>query len=66
MKEYRVLLTCTEVYSVYVMAESDEAAIEEATNQFNEGKLEVSSEHFEAVIDWEDDTDWEDDGECDR
>ena len=55
MKEYRVLLTCTEIYSVYVMADSDDAAIEEATSQLNEGKLEASSEHFEATIDWEDD-----------
>lgn len=59
MKEYRVLLTCTEFYSVYVMADSEDAAIEEATNMLNEGELEVSSEHFEATIDWAEDDECE-------
>ena len=52
MKEYRVRIVYTEFYTAYIMAESEDAAIEEATDQFHEGKLEMDSEHFEAEVDW--------------
>lgn len=55
--EYEVLITYTEVHSVFVEADDWEAAEELALDLHNEGKTEISYSRTEAKVNWSDEED---------
>jgi hypothetical protein len=52
--EYEVLITYTEVHSVFVEAEDEEAAEELALDAYSEGTTEMSYSRTEAKVNWSD------------
>lgn len=60
--EYRIVITCTEHYSVYVFAEDDEQAVDLALNKYYNGDADVEQtyEDTEANVDWCGDDTWTD------
>lgn len=55
--EYEVLVTYTEVHSVFVQAEDWETAEDMALDLFSEGKTEMKYSHTDAKVDWSDEED---------
>lgn len=52
--EYEVLITYTEVHSVFVEAEDEDAAKELALDMHSEGQTEMKYSRTEAVVNWSD------------
>ena len=52
--EYEILVTYTEVHSVYVTAEDYESAEEMALDMYSEGKTEMRYSRTEAEVNWSD------------
>lgn len=59
MKEYQVRISYTEVGVAFVMADNDDDAISKAIEQFNNGKVETSSENIDCDIEWVEDDECE-------
>lgn len=55
--EYEVLITYTEVHSVYVMADDYEQAEELALDKYSEGETEIHYSQTEARVNWSDEED---------
>lgn len=55
--EYEVLITRTEVYSVFVMAKDYEQAEELAEEKFYNGEAELQRESVDAKVNWSDEED---------
>lgn len=55
--EYEIIVTYTEVHSVYVTAEDCESAKEKALDLYSEGKTEMKYSRTEAVENWSDEED---------
>ncbi len=55
--EYEILITYTEVHSVYVEAEDEDAAKELALDMHSESKTEISYSRTEATVNWSDEED---------
>ena len=55
--EYEVRITYTEVHSVYVEAEDEDAAKELALDMHSDGKTEMKYSRTEAVVDWSNEED---------
>ena len=54
--QYQVKITLTETYTTWVEAEDEDAAIELAEQQFNNGELALSGEWYKSdIIDVDDD-----------
>lgn len=50
MMQYQVKITLTETYTTWVEAENEDAAIEAAEQQFNNGELALSGESIKSDI----------------
>lgn len=50
--EYEVLITYTEVHSVFVEADDEEEAKERALDAYYDGKTEMRRHDTEAVVNW--------------
>lgn len=57
LHEYEVLVTYTEVHSVFVTAEDEDAAKELALDKFSNGETEMRYSRTEAKVDWSDEED---------
>lgn len=55
--EYEVLVTYTEVHSVFVTAEDEDQAKEIARDMYSDGKTEMRRWDMEAVVNWSDEED---------
>lgn len=55
--EYEVLVTYTEVHSVFVTAEDEEQAQELALDKYSNGETEMRYSRTEAKVDWSDEED---------
>lgn len=55
--EYEVLITYTEVHSVYVEADDEDTAKELALDMYSEGKTEMKYCRTEAVVNWSNEED---------
>lgn len=55
--EYEVLVTYTEVHSVFVTAEDEDQAKELALDMYSDGKTEMRYSRTEAKVDWSDEED---------
>lgn len=55
--EYEILVTYTEVHSVFVEAEDEDSAKELALDKYGEGKTEISYTRTEAKVNWSDEED---------
>lgn len=55
--EYEILVTYTEVHSVFVTAEDCESAKEMALDLYSEGKTEMKYSRTEAGVNWSDEED---------
>ena len=55
--EYEVLVTYTEVHSVFVTAEDEDAAKELALDMYSEGETEMKYSRTEAGVNWSDEED---------
>lgn len=52
--EYEVLITYTEVHSVFVEAEDDEQAQELALDKYHNNETEISYTRTDAKVNWSD------------
>lgn len=55
--EYEVLITYTEVHSVFVEADDDEQAIEAALDKYHNSETEISYTRTDAKVNWSDEED---------
>lgn len=55
--EYEVLITYTEVHSVFVEAEDYETAEEIAEEKFHNGETEMSRSEVDCKVNWSDEED---------
>ena len=55
--EYEILITYTEVHSVFVEAEDEDSAKELALDLHSDGKTEIRYSRTEASVNWSDEED---------